>query len=93
MARRNDPWTSKEAQKSVKRTPEKAQVLLRVLKKPMTDEQMVATYQGLKKAPWASPSGLRTLRVELHRQGLIEDTGKVAKTVSGRKAIIWKATA
>jgi hypothetical protein len=92
MARRNDPWTSKEAQKSVRNVPEKAQVLLRVLKKPMTDEQMVTAYQSLKKAPWASPSGLRTLRVNLSRDGLVEDTGKVAKTVSGRKAIIWKAT-
>jgi hypothetical protein len=89
MARLTDPWTSHEAQKSVQVTPQKIDGVLRILTTPMTDEQMIEAYEKAQ-LPWASPSGLRTLRVDLHRKGFIEDTGVVAKTRSGRKAIVWK---
>lgn len=91
MARSTDPWTSHEAEASVKDVPEKAQYLLKALKKPRTDEQMIEAYRAYRKAPWASESGLRTLRVKLYRAGLIVDTGKVLKTQSNRKAIVWQA--
>jgi hypothetical protein len=89
-ARKSDPKTSHQAAESVQDLPEKAQAVLRVLKKARTDEQMVDAYKALKSAPWASPSGLRTLRANLFRQGLIVDTGKRILTESRRHAIVWK---
>jgi hypothetical protein len=90
MARTTDPWTSHEAKKSVKLSPEKISGILSLLKQPMTDEQMVEAYQAMEGLPWASPSGLRTLRANLYRNGMVENTGEVANTRSGRKSIIWR---
>jgi hypothetical protein len=93
MARKTDPWTSHEASRSVNHSEAKEKALLKILRKPMTDEQMVELY--LAKAlsnelPWASPSGLRTLRNRLWKDGLVKDTSKTIVTRSGRKAIVWK---
>ena len=88
---RSYPWTSYAAEKSVINKPAKEQGILKALQKPMTDEQMILAYRKLKGVPWASDSGLRTLRARLVRQGLIENTGQVEATVTGRKSIIWRA--
>lgn len=93
MARRTDPWTSKQAKLSVKNSPDKAKAILKMLRSGMTDEQMVELYTALalnNEVPWASPSGLRTLRNSLWKDGKIKDTNKVALTQSGRNAIVWK---
>jgi hypothetical protein len=88
---RTYPWTSYAAEKSVINKPAKQEGLLKVLRKPMTDEQMISAYRKLKGVPWASDSGLRTLRARLVRQGLVEDTGLVSTTITGRKSIVWRA--
>lgn len=85
------PWTSYAAERSVMNKPAKEQGILKVLRKPMTDEQMVYAYRKLKGLPWASESGLRTLRARLVRRGLVEDTGAVMATATGRKSIVWRA--
>jgi len=93
MARITDPWTSHQAKLSVKNSPDKAKVMLKILRSGMTDEQMVEHYTILalnNEAPWASPSGLRTLRNSLWKDGKVKDTQKVALTRSGRNAIVWK---
>ncbi len=36
-----------------------------------------------------NPSTLRPRRVELHRAGLIKDSGSRRNTMAGRKAVIW----
>jgi hypothetical protein len=37
-----------------------------------------------------NPSTYRPRRVELVQRGLIVDSGKVRKTVSGRNAVVWR---
>jgi len=88
---REYPWTSHAAERSVINKPAKQEGILKVLKKPMTDEQMTNAYRRLKGVPWASDSGLRTLRARLVRQGLIENTGIVEANITGRKSIVWRA--
>ena len=49
-----------------------------------TDEEM---QEGLE----MDPSSQRPRRIELVRAGLIEDSGMTRKTLSGRKATVWRA--
>ena len=51
---------------------------------PATDEQMQA---GLD----LNPSTQRPRRIELVRVGRVVDTGRTAKTTSGRSAVLWEA--
>ena len=37
------------------------------------------------------PSTQRPRRIELHKAGLIEDSGKTRATASGRQAVVWVA--
>jgi len=64
-------------------------VILKVLKRPRTDPQLIEAYRKLKRAPLASESGIRTRRAELVEQGLVTDTGKRSTTPFGRQATVW----
>lgn len=63
--------------------------VLRALRKPRTDPELIDAYRHLKKAPPASESGIRTRRAELVDKGMVHDTGKRSVTPYGRKAIVW----
>lgn len=95
MARRTDPETSHEAERSISsdHLSKLEQAILFELSSPMTDEQLC---QKLGYKAWAeggiraSDSGIRTRRCLLERRGLVVDTGDRAKTRSGRNAIVWR---
>lgn len=89
-ARKTDPKTSHEAAKSVVRVTETQLIILQLLRKPMTDQELVAAYTKLMPytAPPASESGIRSRRAELVDFGLVEAKGE-SKTLFGRKCIVW----
>ncbi len=94
-ARRTDPETSWEAARSVsKKLRETQTAVLTFLRQygPMTDEKLVAEYALLHATPSQSPSGLRTRRGELVRQGLVRDTGRREKLRSGSSGNVWEAS-
>lgn len=93
-ARSTDPETSHAAASSVTRDTrsETQRALVRLLRRygPMTDAEIAERYYiATKHAPACSPSGLRTRRSELVRDGHVVDTGKRRTLTSGRKAIVW----
>ena len=60
----------------------------------LTDEALVQVYAYRMSAHgWgmASPSGLRSRRNELVREGLVVEVDRLGRTSSGRKAIRWAA--
>ena len=84
-----DSPTSVAADRSV--IAAKGQLRLKVLlwlraNGPATDEQMQL---GLD----LNPSTQRPRRIELVRIGRVKDTGRTAKTTSGRSAVLWEAVA
>ena len=89
VARRTDVWSSHEAAASVTRIRESQKAVLYFLagRSPMTDEELVANYNGLQQ----SPSGLRTRRSELVELGKVRDSGQRRVLRSGRRAIVWEA--
>lgn len=91
-ARRTDPETSHAAAASVEPdviTALRARVLLELRRRgPMDDTQLVAAIQP----EGYSPSGIRTRRSELVDQGHVVDSGVRQKLLSGRFAIVWRAT-
>lgn len=94
-ARTTDPITSHQAAASVTKITETQSVIIWLFEKHMylTDEQLYAYYtetMALGGAPMASSSGIRTRRSELTQLGYLEDSGRRAKTISNRNAIIWQ---
>jgi len=89
-ARHTDPSTSHEAAMTVGRITETQEFILKALKRPATDVDLLERYRNYKTAPYASESGIRSRRAELVKQGLVVDTGKRARLASGRNAIVWK---
>lgn len=92
FARFKDRLTSHEAAASVDNITKTQQAILVLLRKPLTDEQLVQAYfvrSGLGKAPRASVSGIRSRRSELARLGLVTEVGFM-KTESNRTATVWK---
>ncbi len=90
-ARKTDPHTSHEAAASVVEVTETQLAIFGLLKKPMTDQDLVTAYGKLvlsRKAPMASESGIRSRRAELVELELVERKGE-SKTWSGRKCIVW----
>jgi len=86
--------TSVEAHKSLKvKNIEnvRKQILMILKRKPMVDGDMIDAYNERKRAPKASHSGLRSRRAELVKVGLVRDSGKRAKLISGRYSIVWEA--
>ena len=89
-ARRTDPKTSHDAADGVRDVTATQDYVLRALRRPRTDVELVEAYRNFKRAPRASESGLRTRRSELVRRGLVRDSGRRIVLESGRAAIVWE---
>lgn len=89
--RKTDPETSVEAGESVRNVTETQDYILRVLRRPRADFQLVEAYRAYKRAPRASESGIRSRRAELVERGLVVDSGARVIMPSGRRAIVWEA--
>lgn len=90
IARNTDIETSHEAAESVTKITPTREYILKALRKPRTDSEMIEFYRGLKKAPAASESGLRSRRAELVEMGLVRDSGKRVRLESGRYSVVWE---
>ena len=91
-ARKSDPVTSHEAAASVKDLPIIKQTILKILRWPVTDEEMIVAYNSMVlqgKVPASSDSAMRTRRAHLVRDGLVHEVG-YGKTRFGRRTIIWQ---
>jgi hypothetical protein len=90
-ARRTDPETSHAAARSISsdKLRQSQDEVLRLFDVGgnMTDVEvaLLASVEGVVQ----SPSGLRTRRRELVDLGLLKDTGKRERLLSGRQAIVW----
>jgi hypothetical protein len=88
-ARVSDPVTSHDAAESVDRVTETQEYVLKALRRPRVDVELVEAYRAFKRAPRASESGIRSRRAELVDRGLVVDTGRRVRLESGRFAIVW----
>lgn len=88
-ARSTDPVTSHLAAESVDNVTQTQAFILRCLKRPRNDVELVNAYRAYKTAPRASESGIRSRRAELVDRGLVIDTGRRVKLASGRYSIVW----
>ena len=88
-ARVSDPVTSHDAAESVDRVTETQENVLKALRRPRVDVELVEAYRAFKRAPRASKSGIRSRRAELVDRGLVVDTGRRVRLESGRFAIVW----
>ena len=88
-ARSTDPVTSHLAADSVDNVTATQAYILRCLKRPRNDGQLVDAYRAYKTAPRASESGIRSRRAELVDRGLVTDTGRRVLLNSGRYSIVW----
>lgn len=88
-ARVTDPETSHVAAESVDNVTETQAYILRALRRPRADVELVEAYRNFKRAPRASESGIRSRRAELVDRGLVIDTGRRVRLDSGRYAIVW----
>lgn len=88
-ARRTDPITSHDAAESVDNITQTQSYVLRCLRRPRVDVELVSAYREYKTAPRASESGIRSRRAELVDRGLVVDTGRRVRLESGRYAIVW----
>lgn len=89
-ARKTDPETSHAAAASVGDVNLTKQYILKALRRPRIDEDLIDAYRQQKKAPLQSESGIRSRRSELVRAGLVQDSGKRLLTRSGRSSIVWE---
>lgn len=91
-ARITDPETSHQAAASVRDMSRTQEIILNILKMrgPMTDEQIFEQWD-MNISGHVSPSGLRSRRAELVRQGLVHNTGLTQANATGRKCTIWSA--
>lgn len=89
-ARHSDPQTSHDAAESVKDITKTQIFILKALRKPLTDVDLVFAYRAYKTAPQASESGIRSRRAELVQRGQVIDTGRRVRLASGRHAIVWQ---
>jgi hypothetical protein len=88
-ARSTDPVTSHMAAESVDNVTRTQTYILRCLKRPRNDVELVNAFRSYKSAPLASESGIRSRRAELVDRGLVIDTGRRVKLASGRYSIVW----
>jgi len=91
-ARTMDPETSHEAAESVRNVTTTHEYVLRALRRPRTDPELLEAYRQFKRAPRASESGIRSRRAELVRAGLVRDSKRRVRLESGRRAIVWEKT-
>lgn len=90
-ARKTDPKTSHDAAESVNEVTRTQEYVLRALRRPRNDSQLIEAYRSYKTAPRASESGIRSRRAELVDRGLVVDSGRRVKTESGRWSIVWRS--
>lgn len=93
QARTTDPESSHKAARTVSKLAEKRAAVLAILRDHpvgLTDTG-IASIHHTRQLPWQSPSGLRTRRNELVELGLVQDSGRVETTASGRQAIVWQS--
>lgn len=90
-ARKTDPKTSHDAAESVNQVTRTQEYVLRALRRPRNDSQLIEAYRSYKTAPRASESGIRSRRAELVDRGLVVDSGQRVKTESGRWSIVWRS--
>jgi hypothetical protein len=88
-ARKTDPSTSHDAAASVDNITKTQEYVLKALRRPRADVELVEAYRAFKTAPRASESGIRSRRAELVDRGLVVDTGRRVRLDSGRFAIVW----
>ena len=91
-ARDTDPETSHQAAESVGEITLTQSFVMRVLRRPRVDVELVKAYQAMRTAPRASESGIRSRRAELVRLGFVRDSGRRVCLESGRMAIVWERT-
>lgn len=91
-ARNTDPETSHQAAQSVDVITLTQSFVMRVLRRPRVDVELVEAYQAMSTAPRASESGIRSRRAELVRLGWVRDSGRRKRLESGRMAIVWERT-
>jgi hypothetical protein len=65
--------------------------IIRVLTRPMTDEDLYDAYHFEMFAPKQTAQGIRSRRAELVRKGLVKETGAVLSRY-GRKTRLWART-
>jgi len=88
-ARNTDPVTSHLAAEAVDNITKTQEYILKCLRRPRADVELVAAYRNMRTAPRASESGIRSRRAELVDRGLVVDTGRRIRLESGRFAIVW----
>jgi phage FluMu protein gp41 len=88
-ARLTDPETSREAAQRLSGVAMLKRQIVNVLDRdtPLTDEEI---FKLISRRMEASPSGVRSRRSELVREGKVRDSGLRAKTRTGRRAIRWE---
>jgi hypothetical protein len=88
-ARVSDPVTSHLAARSVSNTMLVQERIVALYRRfgAMTDEELCAMFDA--RPVWASPSSIRSRRAELVAAGVVVNTGRRRRTVSGRQAIVW----
>lgn len=87
--------TSIEAWRSLTGLRERQAQVLWLLREigPSTDEHLVAVHRACRELLPQSPSGIRSRRAELVELGMVRDSGRRERTLSGRRAIVWEASA
>lgn len=95
VARVTDPLTSHQAAASVAEPETMRDKVLALFEavdsynaSGVTDEELLTLYEA--RFGYISPSGCRTRRKELVDLALVEDSGLVRKTKSGRNTIVWR---
>lgn len=100
-ARRSDPATSHDAAHMLTvdgLRPRQAAVLAVLKLSPRAFDDLIKAYDARTRSnpvewPKQSPSGIRTRVSELVTAGRVKDSGRKVTLPSGRKAIVWEATA
>jgi hypothetical protein len=86
VARKTDPATSHEAAESVIKVSDTQYKIWSLLRKPLTDEQLVEAFRG--KGWFGTDSGIRSRRKDLVDLGVVA-VKSYATTRSGRRCIVW----
>lgn len=93
-ARRSDQATSHQAADRMDKAAINVAIcdeIVHQLRKfgPMIDEELERRLKATHVGQWITPSGFRTRRCRLVRQGVLVDTGRKGETAYGRLAIRW----
>lgn len=86
VARKTDPKTSHEAAESVVEVSDTQFKIWSLLRKPLTDEQLVEAFRS--KGWMGTDSGIRSRRKDLVDLGVVV-VKSYATTRAGRKCIVW----